>query len=207
MVAADSLEEPRLVGPERGDRVAEERRRDDVPFADRHEPQAGLVGDAPTAADDEHLAARGSAPAREPAGADAHPAPEVVDGAEPEERAAELALAVERGRRRRAARHAAENAAHVAVQGGVRRSLPAHAEPRHMDRAGVGRDRAQLLADVPVLRGNGTRVDDRQHRCRRRDAGADEQRALAPAEQAHSGQPEGKTKPPKPGHPDQMQAK
>ena len=64
-----------------------------------------------------------------------------------------------------------------------------------------------MLADVPVLRGNGPRVDDREHRRSRGDPRAHEQGALAPAEQTHSSQPEGKTKPPKPGHPGQMQAK
>src|SRR4029079_1259557 len=90
VVAADLLDEGRLAQVLRRDGIAEQRRRAQIALADRDEPQARHVRDRPSPPDDEHLAMLRPADAWQPARTQAHPAAEVVDRAEAEQRPAEL---------------------------------------------------------------------------------------------------------------------
>jgi hypothetical protein len=197
VVARDVLDERRLVQALRGNRVAEQRGRLQVAFADRHEPQARHVRQPPAAADDEHLAVVRPADVREPAGAEPRPFPQVVDRAEADERAgaAELALAVERGPGRMPRQRATQLAANVPVERRVRRHLAADAEPVHADRAHLGRDLRDLARDLTVLGGPRPRQHGGEHRRRRRQPEHDEEQRSAPPAQARARQPEGERDP------------
>src|SRR4029078_11037367 len=110
------------------------------------------------------------ADAWQPARTQAHPAAEVVDGAEAEQRPAELVLAVERGAGGPLRQHAPELTAHVPVEGRIRRDLPADAEPVHPHRAHLRRQLADLAPDLAVLSRHRPRENGREHRRSSREA-------------------------------------
>jgi len=120
-----------------------------------------------------------------------HPAAEVVDRAEAEQRPAELVLAVERGAGGPLRQHAPELTAHVPVEGRVRRDLPADAEPVHPHRAHLRRQLADLAPDLAVLSRHRPGEHSREHRRRGSEAEHDENERPAPPAQPRAREPEG----------------
>jgi hypothetical protein len=192
VVAADLLDEGRLAEVLRRDRVAEQRRRAEAALADGHEPQAWHVRDRPAAPDDQDLAVLRPAHPRQAARAQVHPAAEVVDRGEAEQRAAELVLPVERGAGRGLRERAGELPPHGPVEGRVGRDLAADAEPVDADRAHLGGQLRDLTRHLAVLGGRRPGQHGREHRRRGREPEHDEHERLAAPAQPYARQPAGK---------------
>ena len=195
VVARDLPHERRLAERRRGNGVAEERGGAQVSLPHGHEPQAGHVRDPAAPSDHEHLAALRLAPTRQPTGAKVHPAAELVDGAEPEQRPAELALAVERRTGRPLVRDPAQLGAHVRVEPGVRGRLAAHAEPVHPHRLDRVRQGGHLAPDVAILRCHRAGENGTEHGRRSTEPEHDERESLAPAGEPRTREPEREEEP------------
>ena len=123
---------------------------------------------------------------REPSAAQSHPAPEVVDAAEVDERAADLRLTEERDAERSAPHDRREGTVRIRVErrdghGG----LGGDAAPDHLQRR-VGRsDPRQLLGDSAIADCGTAAEGEREHRRASRDPEPDEQRTTGRRAQAN----------------------
>ena len=132
---------------------------------------------------------------RQAARAQLHPAAKLVDGAEPEQRPAELALAVEGRPGGPLVHDPVQLGAHVCVEPGVGRRLAADAEPVHPHRLDRVRQGGHLAPDVAILRGHRAGENGTEHGRRSTEPEHDERESLAPAGEPRTREPEREEEP------------
>ena len=172
------------------DEVAEEHGRPQHGGSDLDEAEALDVGDPAGSAQPDDLAVLRDAPARKAPRAERHPVGQAVDGAKPEVRPRDRALAEEHQARRIAAHDARECPSGTAVELSVVIGLVRDAEPVGAHRPLRCRNVVEGLPDPLVPGHDRAREDGGEHRRPRRHARGSQEGGGRAAREPHPGEAE-----------------
>jgi hypothetical protein len=185
----------------RSEEVAEEDAALEQALSDLDESKAFWLRQPASAAEAQHLAALGTALARQPTRAQPDLAAEPLDSSEACERACDRALAVEDEGGRPAGARVCERCSRAALEDGLWLvALPGHAEPHRAHRARSLRDPLDGVRDRTVLRDQAAGTAAQEHGCAGGDPEHDEHDRRAAAAQPGDDEPQGVQEGPQPVH-------